>query len=64
MRRLNHVVSIGSGRAVTAAAAARMIPHQAWHRMRTGSGTKGTRHYDWAMLEVTSDDTRGERWRA
>jgi hypothetical protein len=25
--------------------------------MPTGSGTKGTRHYDWAMLEVTSDDT-------
>src|SRR5437762_11782865 len=25
--------------------------------MRTGSGTKGTRHYDWAMLKVTSDDT-------
>jgi hypothetical protein len=23
--------------------------------MRTGSGTKGTRHYDWAMLEVASD---------
>ena len=43
--RANHVVSIGSGRTVTAAGAARMIPHQAWHRMRTGSGTKGTRHY-------------------
>ena len=55
--RANHVVSIGSGRTVTAACAARMIPRQAWHRMRTGSGTKGTRHYDWAMLEVTSDDT-------
>ena len=27
--------------------------------MRTGSGTKGTRRYDWAMLEVTSDDTPG-----
>ena len=27
--------------------------------MRTGSGTKGTRHYDWAMLQVTSDDTPG-----
>src|ERR1700746_1401079 len=25
----------------------------------TGSGTKGTRHYDWAMLEVASDDTPG-----
>ena len=44
---------------MTAAAAAGMIPAHAWHRMRTGSGTKGTRHYDWAMLEVTSDDTPG-----
>ena len=25
--------------------------------MRTGSGTKGTRRYDWAMLQVASDDT-------
>jgi SRSO17 transposase len=58
--RANHVASTGPGRAVTAAAAARMIPHRAWHRMRTGSGTKGTRHYDWAMLEVTSDDTPEE----
>jgi len=36
-----------------------MIPPRAWHRMRAGSGTKGTRHYDWAMLEVTGDDTPG-----
>jgi SRSO17 transposase len=57
--RANHVLTTGSGRAVTAAVAARMIPARAWHRMRTGSGTKGTRHYDWAMLEVTSDDTPG-----
>jgi SRSO17 transposase len=55
--RANHTLSTGSGRTVTAAAAAGMIPAHAWHRMRTGSGTKGTRHYDWAMLEVTSDDT-------
>jgi SRSO17 transposase len=55
--RANHVVTVGSGRTVTAASAVRMIPARAWHRMRTGSGTKGTRHYDWAMLEVTSDDT-------
>jgi DDE superfamily endonuclease len=57
--RANHSVTAGSGRTVTAAAAARMIPARAWHRMRTGSGTKGTRHYDCAMLEVTSDDTPG-----
>ena len=48
--RANHTVTTGSGRTVTAAAAAGLIPARAWHRMRTGSGTKGTRHYDWAML--------------
>ena len=57
--RANHTLTTGSGRAVTAAAAARMIPARAWHRMRTGTATKGTRHYDWAMLEVASDDTPG-----
>jgi SRSO17 transposase len=57
--RANHTVGTGSGRTVTAAAAAGLIPARAWQRMRTGSGTKGTRHYDWAMLEVTSDDTPG-----
>src|SRR6516165_10637065 len=55
--RANHTVTAGSGRTVTAAAAGRMIPARAWQRMRTGSGTKGTRHYDWAMLEVAGDDT-------
>ena len=59
--RANHAVTTGSGRAVTAAGAAGLIPARAWHRMRTGSGTKGTRHYDWAMLEVASDDTPGGR---
>ena len=44
---------------MAAASAVKMIPARAWNRMRTGSGTKGTRHYDWAMLEVTSDDTPG-----
>ncbi len=55
--RANHALTTGSDRTMTAAAAAALIPACAWHRMRTGSGTKGTRHYDWAMLEVTSDDT-------
>ena len=57
--RANHILTTGSGRTATATEAVRMIPAPAWHRMRTGSGTKGTRHYDWAMLEVTSDDTPG-----
>jgi hypothetical protein len=45
---------------VTTSGAALLIPARAWHRMRTGSGTKGTGHYAWAMLEVTSDDTPGQ----
>jgi SRSO17 transposase len=57
--RANHTVSTGSGRTVTATGAAALIPARAWQRMRTGSETKGTRHYDWAMLEVASDDTPG-----
>ncbi len=55
--RANHTVTAGAARTMTAAEAVRMVPARAWHRMRTGAGTKGTRHYDWAMLEVTSDDT-------
>jgi SRSO17 transposase len=55
--RANHAVTTGPGRTVAAPSAVTMIPARAWNRMRTGSETKGTRHYDWAMLEVTSDDT-------
>jgi SRSO17 transposase len=55
--RANHTLAVSPGRAMTAARAARLIPRQAWHRIRTGYGSKGVRHYDWAMLEVTSDDT-------
>ena len=48
--RANHTVTTGSGGTITAAGAGRLIPARAWQRMRTGSGTKGARHYDWAML--------------
>ena len=55
--RANHTLTPGSGRRVTAAGAADMIPGHAWRRMRTRAGTEGACHYDWAMLEVTSDNT-------
>jgi SRSO17 transposase len=54
--RANHTLTLDSGRTLTAAGALKLIPRGAWQRMRTGHGTKGSRHYDWAMLEVTSDD--------
>jgi len=58
--RASHTLTVRSGRAMTAAQAARLIPRGAWHRVRTGHGRKGLRHYDWAMLEVTSDDAPGD----
>jgi hypothetical protein len=59
--RANHGLTPGSGRVLTAAGAVRHIPRGAWQRMRTGHGTTGSRQYDWAMLEVTSDDAPGDR---
>jgi SRSO17 transposase len=55
--RSNHVAPLGSGKTMTAAAAAAVIPARAWQRMPAGSGTKGIRDHDWAMIAVTSDDT-------
>jgi len=54
--RSNHTVTLTSGKAMTAAGAAAMVPARAWQRMPTGAGTKGIRGYDWAMIEVTGDD--------
>ena len=59
--RASHTLTIGTGQMLTAAGAIKLIPRGAWQRMRTGHGTKGSRHYDWAMLEVASDDTPGEQ---
>lgn len=50
-----HRVDTPAGRFETAAVLAK-LPRRAWQRMRTGHGTKGDRHYDWAMIKVTGDD--------
>ncbi|MCX4784267.1 IS701 family transposase [Streptomyces sp. NBC_01264] len=61
---LGYVVGVRSDRQVTTPAAklsvtqmAARLPKRAWQRMRTGAGQKGVRDYDWAMIEVTADDT-------
>jgi SRSO17 transposase len=52
-----HAVTDGAGRRWTAhQMVSKVLPHQ-WMRMRTGHGTKGTREYDWAWLDVRADDT-------
>ena len=54
--RSNHLLTLGSGKTMTAAGAAALIPARPWQRMPTGTGTKGIRDYDWAMIGVTGDD--------
>ncbi|MFD4561427.1 hypothetical protein ACFWP5_45140 [Streptomyces sp. NPDC058469] len=51
-----HRVSTPAGRFDTAAVLAK-LPRRAWQRIRTGHGTKGDHHYDWAMIEIIGDDT-------
>ncbi|MFJ6053700.1 hypothetical protein [Streptomyces sp. NPDC092307] len=54
--RSNHQVTTGPVR-LSAAKAVVRLPKRAWQRMRTGAGQKDVRDYDWAMIEVTADDT-------
>ncbi|MFE9313466.1 IS701 family transposase [Streptomyces sp. NPDC006706] len=50
-------VTDGAGRRWTAGQVINKVRPQQWMRMRTGHGTKGTREYDWAWLDVRADDT-------
>jgi SRSO17 transposase len=52
----SHRVDTPAGR-LAATALLTKVPARAWQRQRTGHGTKGDRHYDWAMITVTADDT-------
>ncbi|MEU1629605.1 IS701 family transposase [Streptomyces sp. NPDC020096] len=53
--RSNHKVTTPGGR-LTCTDALALVPAQAWQRMRTGTGSRGARDYDWAMIEVVADD--------
>jgi SRSO17 transposase len=55
--RATHPLTLGDGRTRSAAEAIKLIQANAWARMRTGSGTKGIGHYDWAMLDIRAEDT-------
>src|SRR5690606_29754363 len=57
--RSDHRVDTAVGRLTVTELAAR-VPKRNWMRMRTGHGLKGDRHYDWAMLDIHSDDTPEE----
>jgi SRSO17 transposase len=53
----NRQVTTPDQRRRTCAEAVRLVPDSAWHRMRTGTATKGAKDYDWALLAIEPDDT-------
>ncbi len=48
----SHPVTTAAG-ACPAAALVKKLPAQAWQRISAGSGVKGPRWFDWALIEVT-----------
>jgi len=57
--RSNYRVTLPSGRRISVKKAASLLKPGMWQRMRTGQATKGARDYDWAMIQITPDDTPG-----
>ncbi|MET7542462.1 IS701 family transposase [Streptomyces sp. NPDC005507] len=55
-----HTVTDGTGRRFKAHQMINKVRVHQWMRMQTGHGTKGTREYDWAWLDVRADDTPEE----
>ena len=53
----NRQVTTPDQRRRTCAEAVRLVPDTAWHRMRTGTATKGAKDYEWALLAIEPDDT-------
>ncbi|MEE1670671.1 hypothetical protein RCR19_35050 [Streptomyces sp. WAC07094] len=52
-----HVVTDGAGHRWQTRQIINKVLPQRWMRMRAGHGTKGTREYDWAWLDVRADDS-------
>jgi hypothetical protein len=58
--KADHRASTAVGR-FSATELAAKVPARAWMRRRTGNGTKGDRHYDWALINVLADDAPAGR---
>lgn len=54
--KTSHRVTTPAGSSM-ASELAKLLPARSWQRLRTGTGGKGDRHYDWAVIDVLPDDT-------
>ncbi|WP_285705171.1 IS701 family transposase [Microtetraspora sp. NBRC 16547] len=58
--KTDHRVTTPAGTS-TVADLAHALPTASWQRLRTGTGTKGDRHYDWAAIDIRPDDAPQDR---
>jgi SRSO17 transposase len=59
-----HQVTDGAGGRREARKMLNKVRPEQWMRLATGHGTKGTREYDWAWLDIRADDAPDGRRRA
>jgi SRSO17 transposase len=67
-REVGYVLAVGSDRRVVTGAGtmrvdqvAKTLPRGAWQPHSAGAGAKGPRRYDWALVDIDSDQP-GHRW--
>ncbi|GLY69658.1 hypothetical protein Atai01_62770 [Amycolatopsis taiwanensis] len=69
-RGVGYVLAIGGNRRVTTGVGtlcpdelATRLPKHVWQRLAAGTGAKGHRFYDWALIDIDPDrTTTGRRW--
>lgn len=69
-RAIGYVLAIGRDRRVTTGAGtlrpdelATRLPKHVWQRLSAGTGAKGHRFYDWALIDIDPDaEVPGHRW--
>ena len=68
-RRVGYVLAVARDyRVPTAAGPTRadmltlQLPRRAWQPLSAGAGAKGHRIYDWALIDIPSTDSAGQRW--
>ena len=67
-RRVGYVLAVGSDRRLATGAGvmradqvARTLPRGAWQQHSAGAGAKGPRLYDWALVDIDTEQS-GHRW--
>jgi SRSO17 transposase len=68
-QRLAHVLGVSGNHYVwvdlqqqSVASIAQRLPRQAWRRLSAGSGSKGPRWFDWAVLRLPGAEGGWQRW--